>query len=49
MKRFFASTEKKANFKGFEVLTSSEMLKVRGGVDTKPGSRDKDLLDEDTK
>ncbi len=48
MKRFFANTEKKANVKGFEVLTSSEMLKVRGGSDTKPGSREKDIFEEDT-
>lgn len=49
MKRFFTNSEKKANFKGFEVLTSNEMLKVRGGADTKPASRDKDILEEDNR
>ena len=48
MKRFFANTEKKENFKGFEVLTTNEMLKVRGGADTKPITRSKDLLEEGT-
>ncbi len=42
MKRTFANTEEKRNF---DVLTSTEMLKVRGGGDTKPNSRDKDIFD----
>jgi hypothetical protein len=44
MKRFFNNTEKK-NFPGFEVLTSNEMLKVRGGGDTRPATRDKDIFE----
>ena len=41
MKRF-STINGKRNFAGFEVLSVNEMLKVRGGTDTKPGSRDKD-------
>lgn len=41
MKRFFTTNGKK-NVAGFEVLSANEMLKVRGGTNTKPGSRDKD-------
>jgi hypothetical protein len=44
MKRFFTNTEKK-NFQSFEVLTANEMLKVRGGGDTRPITRDKDILE----
>lgn len=44
MKRFFNNTEKR-NFKGFEVLSSNEMLKVRGGGDTRPATRDKDIFE----
>ncbi len=47
MKRFFSNTQKRANFQGFEVLTSNEMLKVRGGADTKPATRQKDILEEE--
>ncbi len=47
MKRFFSTNEKRVNFKSFEVLTSNEMLKVRGGGDTKPASREKDLYEKD--
>jgi len=42
MKRTFANTEEKRNF---DVLTSTEMLQVRGGGDTKPASREKDIFD----
>jgi len=42
MKRTFANTEEKRNF---DVLTSTEMLQVRGGGDTKPNTRDKDIFD----
>jgi len=42
MKRTFANTEEKRNL---DVLTSTEMLKVRGGGDTKPNSREKDIFD----
>lgn len=30
---------------GFEVLTNEEMNMLKGGVDTKPKSRDKDVFD----
>ena len=46
MKRFFSNTQKRANLKGFEVLTSNEMLKVRGG-NTRPATRQKDILEEE--
>jgi hypothetical protein len=45
MKKFFESTEEKRNFNGFDVLTSNEMLQVRGGSDVKPDTRDKDIFD----
>jgi hypothetical protein len=48
MKRFF-SINGKRNFTGVEVLSANEMLKVRGGADTKPASRDKDLYILETK
>jgi hypothetical protein len=44
MKRFFNNTEKR-NLQSFEVLTSTEMLKVRGGGDTRPATREKDILE----
>ena len=44
MKKFFNNTEKK-NFPSFEILTSSEMLKVRGGGDTRPVTRSKDIFE----
>lgn len=48
MKRLFNST-KKRNLKDFYILSSEEMLKVRGGTDgdsdTKPASREKDIFD----
>jgi hypothetical protein len=46
MKKFFNNT-KKRNFKDFYVLSSEEMLKIRGGSDTKPASREKDFFDLD--
>lgn len=48
MKRFFNKSEK-SNFQGFEVLTTNEMLKVRGGGDAKPITRQKDIFEEDRK
>ena len=48
MKMFFLNTQKR-NFAGFEVLTSNEMLKVRGGADTRPVTRSKDIFEEDRK
>ena len=47
MKKFFASTEEKRNFNGFDVLTSNEMLQVRGGSDVKPATRDKEIFEFD--
>jgi hypothetical protein len=44
MKRFFNRSEKR-NFQVFEVLTSNEMLKVRGGGDTRPITREKDIFE----
>ncbi|MEE4286657.1 MAG: hypothetical protein V2I31_10920 [Mariniphaga sp.] len=48
MKRFFNNTEKK-NFQAFEVLTTNEMFKVRGGGDTRPATRDKDIFEGETR
>jgi hypothetical protein len=45
MKRFSFNSKEKRNFSGIEVLNATEMLKVRGGGDSKPASRDKDLID----
>ncbi|SHI51522.1 hypothetical protein SAMN05444280_10313 [Tangfeifania diversioriginum] len=47
MKKFFASTEEKRNFNGFDVLTSNEMLQVRGGGDVRPDTREKDIFEFD--
>jgi len=47
MKRFFANTEEERNFNSFDVLTSNEMLQVRGGSDVKPETRDKDIFEFD--
>jgi hypothetical protein len=44
MKRSFNSS-KQRNIKNFYVLSSDEMLKVRGGSDTKPPSREKYIFD----
>ncbi len=46
MKRSYNNTEEK-NFNsfGFDVLNSNEMLKVRGGEDVRPRTRDKDVFD----
>jgi hypothetical protein len=46
MKRFFTNTQKR-NFNGFNVLTSNEMLQVRGGTDVRPRTREKDIYDVD--
>ena len=32
----------------FEVLTDNEMLEVRGGTDTRPQTRDRDVYDTGT-
>ncbi|SHF82920.1 hypothetical protein SAMN05444274_11033 [Mariniphaga anaerophila] len=48
MKRFFNNTEKR-NVKGFEVLTSNEMLKVRGGGNPRPITRDKDIFEGESR
>jgi hypothetical protein len=48
MKRIFANTQKR-NFNGFNVLTSNEMLQVRGGTDVRPRTREKDIYDLDEK
>ncbi len=43
MKRSFTNAEeKKFNAFGFDVLNSNEMMKVRGGDDIRPRTRDKD-------
>jgi hypothetical protein len=47
MKRSFARKEENRNFNYFETLSVNEMLKVRGGGDLKPASRDKDILEFD--
>lgn len=47
MKRFFSTSEKKENFTGFAILSTSELLKVRGGGDTRPVTREKDIFEQD--
>lgn len=47
MKRLSNNKERRAEFTGFEVLTFGEMIKIRGGGDTKPASREKDLYEKD--
>lgn len=44
MKAIITNTEELKGF-GFEVLTANEMIEVRGGDDTKPVTRDRDILD----
>jgi hypothetical protein len=44
MKNLF-SNETKRESKKFHVLTSTEMLNVRGGNDTKPPTKEKDIWD----
>ncbi len=44
MKNFF-NKETKSESKKFYVLTSTEMLKVRGGTDTKPPTKEIDIWD----
>jgi hypothetical protein len=45
MKKFFTSRESKSSFAGFEFLTTNELLKVRGGGDTRPETKPKDIFD----
>ena len=47
MKRFFSNSVKRAQVKGFEVLTSGEMLKVKGGGDIRPATRSKDIITDE--
>ncbi len=47
MNNFFVNTEENRDFDGFDALTSNEMLKVRGGGDTKPDTRQKDFFEFD--
>jgi hypothetical protein len=48
MKRF-STINGKRNIAGFEVLSVNEMLQVRGGADTKPASREKDVYELENK
>jgi len=43
MKRSSTNRELKSNFAGFELLTSNELLQVRGGGD--PETKPKDIFD----
>ena len=47
MKRTVKNSNENVSFNNFsfEVLTNNEMLKVRGGGDPKPKTRDKDIYD----
>ncbi len=45
MKTLSTNFEKKTTFNSFETLSDKEMLKVRGGGDLKPKTRDKDIYD----
>lgn len=47
MKRIVNNSNEKVNFNSFnfDVLSNNEMLKVRGGGDEKPKSREKDVYD----
>jgi hypothetical protein len=47
MKRSYKNTEETAKFNAFDALKENEMIQVRGGADTKPRSRDKDIFDLD--
>ncbi|MDD4108431.1 MAG: ComC/BlpC family leader-containing pheromone/bacteriocin [Prolixibacteraceae bacterium] len=47
MKRSFITYKSTCNFNNFELLTTEELLKVRGGSDLKPASRPKDIFDLD--
>ncbi|MBT3383476.1 MAG: hypothetical protein HN778_04880 [Prolixibacteraceae bacterium] len=49
MKSNLESISEKMNFSvlSFDVLSENEMLKVRGGTDAKPVTRDKDIYDLD--
>lgn len=35
------------NFLGFDILSENEMLEVRGGIDSRPTTRDRDVYDEE--
>jgi len=45
MKRFFKNRDSKRNFSGFQFLTSNELLQVRGGGDSRPETKPKDIFD----
>jgi hypothetical protein len=47
MKRSLTTNQSKVNFTNFELLTTNELFKVRGGGDLKPSSRTKDIFDLD--
>lgn len=47
MKRMIATSNELVNFAGFEVLSNNEMLKVRGGDDIRPKTRDRDIFEEE--
>jgi|GEM_PF-6167129 len=47
MKRTLTTNKSEVNFTNFELLTSNELFKVRGGGDLKPPSRPIDIFDLD--
>ena len=44
MKRMVTNPE--LNLTSFDVLSENEMMEVRGGIDTRPLTRDRDEFDE---
>lgn len=49
MKRLQGQSEMALNSFGFDVLTSNEMNAIKGGVESKPKSRPKEIYDFDLK
>jgi hypothetical protein len=47
MKKLFNNRESRISFTGFEFLTSDELLKVRGGGDTRPETKPRDIFELD--
>ena len=49
MERILEDIKEKMNFcvEGIDVLSENEMLKIRGGTDTKTRTREKDIYDVD--
>ena len=47
MKKLFKIKESKSIFNGFEFLTPDELLKVRGGGDTRPETKPRDIFNLD--